>query len=143
MAEAVTPKQARFCELVAGGMSKSESYRNAYHANGMGDRSVRTEAHRLSHIPHIAEAIERLEEEDSAIRHSTDRLRNDWILQRLQDEAIRPKNPAGARVRALEILARTQGMFTDIKHVQIHRSPAEIEEELLQRLSALNLPLSS
>ena len=138
----LTPKQARFCELVAGGMSKSESYRNAYHANGMGDRSVRTEAHRLGLKPHIAEAIERLEEEDSAIRHSTDRLRNDWILQRLQDEAIRPKNPASARVRALEILARTQGMFTDVKHVQIHRSPAEIEEELLQKLGALNVPLS-
>ena len=143
MAEAVTPKQARFCELVAGGMSKSESYRNAYDANGMGDRSVRTAAHRLGLKPHIAEAIERLEEEDSAIRHSTDRLRNDWILQRLQDEAMNLRNPASARVRALEILARTQGLFTDIKHVQIHRSPAEIEEELLQKLGALNLPLSS
>ena len=143
MVEAVTPKQARFCELVAGGMSKSESYRNAYDANGMGDRSVRTEAHRLGLKPHIAEAIERLEEEDSAIRHSTDRLRNDWILQRLQDEAMNLRNPASARVRALEILARTQGLFTDIKHVQIHRSPAKIEEELLQKLGALNLPLSS
>ena len=138
----LTPKQARFCELVAGGMSKSESYRNAYDANGMGDRSVRTEAHRLGLKPHIAEAIERLEEEDSAIRHSTDRLRNDWILQRLQDEAIRPKNPASARVRALEILARTQGMFTDVKHVEMHRSPGEIEQELLQKLGSLNLPLS-
>jgi len=121
-------------------MSKSESYRSAYDANGMGDRSVRTEAHQRALKPHIAEAIERLEEEDSAIRHSTDRLRNDWILQRLQDEAIRPKNPASARVRALEILARTQGMFTDVNHVQIHRSPAEIEEELLQKLGALDLP---
>ena len=142
MAEAVTPKQARFCELVAGGMSKSESYRNAYDANGMADRSVRTEAHRLGLKPHIAEAIERLEEEDSAIRHTTDRLRNDWILQRLQDEAMNLRNPASARVRALEILARTQGMFTDVKHVEIHRSPAEIEEELLQKLGALNVPLS-
>ena len=140
MAEAVTPKQARFCELVAGGMSKSESYRNAYDANGMGDRSVRTEAHRLGLKPHIAEAIERLEEEDSAIRHSTDRLRNDWILQRLQDEASNFKNPASTRVRALEVLARTQGLFTDVKHVQIERSAEEIEEELLQKLGALNLP---
>ena len=71
MAEAVTPKQARFCELVAGGMSKSESYRNAYDANGMGDRSVRTEAHRLGLKPHIAEAIERLEEEEVPLRRTT------------------------------------------------------------------------
>ena len=133
-----TPKQARFCELVAGGMSKSESYRNAYHANGMADRSVRTEAHRLGLKPHIAEAIE----QDSVIRHSTEHLRNDWILQRLQDEAMNLRDPASARIRALEILARTQGLFTVVNHVQIQRSPAEIEEELLQKLGALNLPLS-
>jgi hypothetical protein len=60
-----------------------------------------------------------------------------------EDEAMNLRNPASARVRALELLARTQGLFTDIKHVQIHRSPAEIEEELLQKLGALNLPLSS
>ena len=59
-----------------------------------------------------------------------------------EDEAMNLRNPASARVRALEILARTQGMFTDVKHVEIHRSPAEIEEELLQKLGALNLPLS-
>jgi len=106
----------------------------------MSDASIRQEAHRLSRLPHIAEAIERLEEEDSAIRHSTDRLRNDWILQRLQDEASNLKNPVSTRVRALEILARTQGMFTDVNHVQIQQSPEEIEEELLQKLGALNLP---
>jgi hypothetical protein len=52
-------------------MSKSESYRSAYDANGMGDRSVRTEAHRLALKPHIAEAIERLEEEEVPLRRTT------------------------------------------------------------------------
>jgi len=139
----LTPKQAIFCELVAGGMSGSESYRNVYAATGMGDRSIRTEAYRLSQLPHIAEAIERLKEEDSAVRHSTDRLRNDWILQRLQDEAMNSKNPASARVRALEILGRANGLFENIQHIQIQRSPGEIEEELLQKLSALTVPLPS
>ena len=85
----LTPKQSRFCELVANGMRKTEAYRVAYDADQMGDHSITTEAHRLSLKPHIAEAIERLEEEDSAIPHSTDRLRNDWILQR----AFVPRSP--------------------------------------------------
>ena len=139
----LTPKQARFCGLVAGGMSGSESYRNAYAAGGMNDASIRQEAHRLSRLPHIAAAITRLREEDSAVRHSTDRLRNDWILQRLQDEAMNSKNPASARVRALEVVGRANGLFENIQHIQIQRSPAEIEQELLQKLGGLKLPLLS
>ena len=102
------------------------------------------EAHRLQRLPHLAEAIARLREQDSAVQHSTDRLRNEWILQRLQGEATNLRNPAAARVRALEVLARTQGMFKDVRHVEVSRSPAEIEQELLHKLGALKvLPLPS
>ena len=124
-------------------MSGSEAYRASYNAAGMNPASIRQEAHRLQRLPHLAEAIARLREQDSAVQHSTDRLRNDWILQRLQGEATNLRNPAAARVRALEVLARTQGMFKDVRHVEVSRSPAEIEQELLQKLGALNLPLCS
>ena len=113
----LTAKQSRFCELVSAGMSGSEAYRASYNAAGMNPASIRQEAHRLQRLPHLAEAIARLREQDSAVQHSTDRLRNEWILQRLQGEATNLRNPAAVRVRALEILARTQGMFTDVRGV--------------------------
>jgi len=139
----LTPKQSRFCELVAGGISGSEAYRNAYAAGGMNDASIRQEAHRLSRLPHIAEAVTRLREQDSEMVHATEKVRSDWIIERLMDEASNFKNPASSRVRALEILGKANGLFENVQHIRVHRSPEEIEQDLLQKLGALNLPLFS
>ena len=55
---ALTPKQARFAELVVAGHKMTTAYRMAYSAAQMQQPSVRVESSRLAALPHVAEAIE-------------------------------------------------------------------------------------
>ena len=105
-------------------MSGSEAYRNAYAAGGMNDASIRQEAHRLSRLPHIAEAVTRLREQDSEMVHATEKVRSDWIIERLMDEASNFKNPASSRVRALEILGESALTAPDVLS-QLMRPPSQ------------------
>ena len=60
------------------------------------------------------------------------------MIQRLQEEAISEINPASARVRRLEVLCRTLGLFDDKRGVEVkHRFPEEIMAALREELESL------
>ena len=57
----------------------------------------------------------------TAITHEIDqrseRLRcdSDWVVERLEQEAVDPENPASTRVRALELIGKHLGIFVPEK----------------------------
>tara|TARA_R110000824_G_scaffold313229_2_gene500073 strand:- start:3 stop:440 length:438 start_codon:yes stop_codon:yes gene_type:complete len=134
----ITPKQNAFCGFVADGDNNTEAYRKAYNASGMSEQVIRNSAYKLSKNESVQEAVKSLRVDRQVVDRATEKLSNDWVIQRLQDEAVSEKNPPATRVRALELLGKTGGLFDESTHVTFeHRSPEDIEKELLEKLGLI------
>ena len=136
--DTMTPKQSAFAGFVSEGDSLSEAYRKAYNTTKMSDNVVNNEASALAKNPKVKDAIESLRVQSRSAHKAHQKLSNDWIIQKLQDEAINDRNPAATRVRALELLGKTGGLFDESTHVTFeHRSPEDVEKELMEKLGIL------
>ena len=136
--DTMTPKQSAFAGFVAEGDSLSEAYRKAYNTAKMSDNVVNNEASALAKNQKVKQAIESLKVQTRSAHKAHQKLSNDWIMQKLHDEAINEGNPAATRVRALELLGKTGGLFDESTHVTFeHRSPEDVEKELLEKLNSL------
>lgn len=131
----LTPKQSVFASLIARGQNLTDAYRHAYDAERMKESTVRTESSREASKPHVAEAIANLKRNHRPTERHVEELRADWVLTRLQEEAISEANPASSRVRALEVLGRSLSLFDGSQPEKVeHRSPEEITEELVAKM---------
>jgi hypothetical protein len=134
----LTGKQEAFAKLVAGGAVLSDAYRECYSADTMKDSTVWSEACRLAQNPKVSARIKDIQA-DMEQSHRTRLLRREeWVLKSLQEEAVSADN-ASSRIRALELVGKTVGMFTDrIEQAETsERSASEIEKELKARLDRL------
>ena len=134
----ITPKQSAFATFVAQGDNNTEAYRKAYNTAKMSEQVIRNSACKLAKNERVREAIESLKVESKAQAQAREKLTNDWIVEQLQDEALNEKNPPATRVRALELLGKSGGLFDESTHVTFeHRSPEDVERELMEKLGAL------
>ena len=134
----VSPKQSAFAAFVAEGDSYTEAYRKAYDASKMKDQVVWNAASRLAKNKKVVTYITALKKKDATAIEAHDKLSKAWILERLQDEAQSEKNPAATRVRALELLGKTSGLFDESTHITFeNRTPEDVEKELLEKLAVL------
>ena len=134
----LTGKQEAFAKLVAGGAVLSDAYRECYSADTMKDSTVWSEACRLAQHPKVSARIKDIQADMEADRRTIERRREEWVLKRLSEEADQADN-ASSRIRALELVGKTVGMFTDrIEQAETsERSASEIEKELKARLDRL------
>jgi len=134
----LTGKQEAFAKLVAGGAVLSDAYRECYAADSMKDSTVWSEACRLGQNPKVSARIKDIQADMEADRRTIERRREEWVLKRLSEEADQADN-ASSRIRALELVGKTVGMFTDrIEQAETNeRSSAEIEKDLKARLARL------
>ena len=135
MRKPLTSKQAKFASLVARGQNKSQAYRSAYDARHMKQTSIKVEANKVSNLPHVAGAIKNLRENHKPTERTVEALTDDWIIQRLQEEATDESNPPASRVRSLEVLGKIGGLFDNKVTVTTQRSVEEVEKELVEKLS--------
>lgn len=135
MKKPLTNKQAKFASLVARGQTKSQAYRSAYDARHMKQTSIKVEANKVSNLPHVADAIQSLRENHEPTERTVEALTDDWIIEKLQEEASDESNPPHSRVRALEVLGKIGGLFDKTVTVTTLKSPEELEKELVEKLS--------
>lgn len=134
----LTGKQEAFAKLVAGGSMLSDAYRECYSADNMKSSTLWSEACRLAQNPKVSTRIKDIQADMEADRRTIERRREEWVLKRLSEEADQADN-ASSRIRALELVGKTVGMFTDrIEQAETsERSASEIEKELKARLDRL------
>ena len=134
----LTGKQEAFAKLVASGSMLSDAYRECYSADNMKSSTLWSEACRLAQNPKVSTRIKDIQADMEADRRTIERRREEWVLKRLQEEADGADN-ASSRIRALELVGKTVGMFTDrIEQAETsERSASEIEKELKARLDRL------
>ena len=134
----LTAKQEGFAQKVSRGAVLSDAYRECYAADTMKDSTVWTEACKLAQHPKVSKRIKELQAQIEQDRRTIERRREEWVLKRLQEEADGADN-ASSRIRALELVGKTIGMFTDrIEQAdETQRTASEIEKELEAKLSRL------
>ena len=134
----LTAKQESFAQKVAAGSILSDAYRESYAAENMADKTVWSEACRLAQNPKVATRIKAIQDEKEQSRRVIALRREEYVLKRLQEEAEQAETD-GSRVRALELLGKTVGLFTDKVEIEqdTDKTAAELEADLERRLSAL------
>ena len=134
----LTAKQESFAQKVAAGAILSDAYRESYAAENMADKTVWSEACRLAQNPKVATRVRAIQADLEADHRTRAARREEFVLKQLQDEATGAETD-GARVRALELLGKTVGLFTDKVEIEQDndKTAAELEADLERRLSAL------
>ena len=134
----LTAKQEAFAQLVAKGSMLVEAYREAGYMPNGSDKTQWEAASRLMANSKVLARVKQLQADMEEDRRTIERRREEYVLKRLQEEAEQADTD-GARVRALELMGKTIGMFTDRVETddKTERQAADIEAELRQKLERL------
>jgi len=139
----LTQKQSAFCAFVAGGDTQTDAYIKAYDTNKISRRTASNEGSILMKIEKIRDRVAEIKDQAYQARKNHKKISKDWILDKLRVEAEDEDNNPSVRVRALEILAKTEKLFDDSTNVTVvHRSAEEVEKELQARLQDLNIAMN-
>jgi hypothetical protein len=134
----LTEKQMAFAGFVANGLNYKESYRKAYGAKNYSESALAVEASRMMKDERIQQAVNDLKADIKSTKKAHEKLTGKWILQRLVDEAMDETNPPSTRVRALELLGKSEGIFEENTKLTVeHRRPEDVERELKEKLAEM------
>ena len=141
MQNQLTAKQDTFALEVVNGCSFSDAYRRAYGAENMKPQVIHIEASRLAANPKVALRLGELSREKDEDRRLQAIRREDFVLDGLMHESVNAESDS-ARVRALELIGKTIGLFADrpIKEDAPELTAAELEQEIFKKLSYLSNP---
>ena len=134
----LTAKQQAFADLIATGQRQSVAYRRAYDATDMAPATVWNEASRLVRHPEVAQRLALLKQEAEYSAATRREVTRDFVFQELAALAMDAPT-SNARLKALELLGKSVGMFTDRVEVEVEeveRSAEEIEASIRMRLGA-------
>jgi len=140
----LTKNALKFCELVVKGDRPVQAYATAYRPGESAKKtSIHSAAARLMGDPRVRRHIEALKRKsEKALLEQSIGLR-EWTLERLKEEASDRDSPPASRVSALGLLARASKLIeSGSSQVNVNvgvatRPSAEVEQELIARLSAL------
>ena len=139
----LTAKQSAFCAFIAEGDNQTEAYIKSHDVKKQSRKASANEGSKLMRMEKVRSRVSELKEQRQKAKETHRKLSKDWILDKLRTEASDDENNASVRVRALEILAKTEKLFDDSTNVTVvHRSAEEVEKELQARLQDLNIKLN-
>lgn len=138
-ASGLTAKQETFARaVVMDGMSLSDAYRASHCADTMASGTLWTKASLLAKSDKVRSRMVALQAEMDRRYYDDAQRTRALVFERLWEEALTARQD-GARIRALELLGKSVGMFRDRQAVEVvgARSAEEISAELEARLKAL------
>jgi len=133
----LTPKQRKFAENLADGMTQSDAYKFAYDATDMQGDTIRNKASGLAQRGDIRAAVDALMSERMRImevKGVSDRSKVVGLLRQFAEDDSRPDH---VRLRAVELWGKTCGAFVEIVEDRRDRPAAMVAVELERRLGAL------
>ena len=135
----LTGKQEAFAQQVAKGSVLSDAYREAYNAENMKDKTIWEEACKLAQHPKVSARIKSIQADMETDRRMIALRREEYVLRRLQEEA-EGADTSSSKIRALELLGKTTGLFADktiIENGDNDKTAEQLEDEIAERLAAL------
>lgn len=130
----LTVQMQMFVSCLMQGQTKVQAYRNAYNSRGGSDSTIIASANKLIKDPRITALLGSLEEavREKVIEDSVKTRR--FVMERLHDKVTGAKTES-AELKALELMGRAIGMFTDkvegkIEEISTERLKAELKDHL-------------
>jgi hypothetical protein len=137
----LTDKQDLFVQYITQGHSQADAYRKAYNTENMTDASIYNASWELMRHPKVSERIIQINNwiDEKQRMHAVGMV--GFVQEKLLELATSDKSPDHVRVKSLELLGRSAGMFTDKKEIKTisDDSLPELEAKLRQRMDALRL----
>ena len=133
----LTPKQRKFAENLADGMTQSDAYKFAYDATDMQGDTIRNKASQLAQRGDIRAAVDALMVERMRlmeVKGVSDRSKVVGLLRQFAEDDARPDH---VRLRAVELWGKTCGAFVEVIEDRRDRPAAAVAIELERRLGAL------
>ena len=131
----LSPKMRLFAKLITEGHSPSESYRRAYDCSNSSNVTVSANACKLLKDSRVSEVVRQAEQAESII--SDPPALRAFVLRQLLNHSNTMKTESN-QIRALELLGKSIGMFTDKVETKLERVDTEqIKTELEKRLLEL------
>ena len=131
----LSPKMRLFAKLITEGHSPSESYRRAYDCSNSANVTVSANACKLLKDPRVSEMVQQANQAESIVSNPKELRAH--ILRQLLNHSNTMKTESN-QIRALELLGKTIGMFTDKVETKVERvDPEQIKAELEKRLLEL------
>jgi hypothetical protein len=135
----LTPKQAHFARLVGAGSTQADAYREAYDSKpDTKPDSIHQAASRVARNPQVQARIEYVQGQKERGIVAASLSDRELVLTTLRTLAVLATPADSGKLRALELLGRTAGMFKDV--VETRRPPAttsQLEDRLRAALDAL------
>ena len=137
----ITAKQYEFARLVAEEhLTSSDAYRKAYRPTiFVKNKSIHEMACRVMTNIKVQSMIRSIQHERDEENRTRAIRREEYVLKKLTEE-VEYGDKASSRIRALELLGKTVGMFSDkvvLDTIKIDRTSEEIKEDLKLKLQKL------
>ena len=137
----LTAKMRLFASLLAKDMTPKEAYRKAYDCSRMSEASVQACANELMRDPRISMLMESLWQDtrEAVIADAVSARR--MVMADLYKHAKDANAQLGNRLKALELIGRAVGMFTDKVESKVEEvSVDQLKKELESSLELLSAP---
>lgn len=134
----MTAKMQAFTTYVLQGDSPLEACKKAYQWKGT-DASARVHANKLMHDARVSHLLEQgwSNVKEAVVADQVQLKRH--VLDQLYQHANEEKNPLSLRIRSLELLGRSIGMFTDKVETKTEQvNTDQLKKELESHLSMLD-----
>ena len=112
----LTFRQKQFADYLADGYNQTDAYRKAYDTVLMSSKTVWEAASRLSKNHKVVARLDHLFAEKEALECMLRLSYEDFIIRELRSLAVNSKS-GKVRIRALELLGKTVGLFSKHKSV--------------------------
>jgi len=131
----LSPKAHAFAMNVASGMSPKEAYRRAYNPPNSSDATMQKNANALLKDARISLLLESLWEDVKENIITDQIIARRYVMKELLSHAKDEKNQTSNKLKALELMGRAIGMFTDkveqrVEEVSVEQLKKELESSL-------------
>lgn len=133
----LTPKQRLFVTHIMSGMTKIQAYRASYDCKTENDATITASANKLLNDPRILVLLQGYEDtvREKVIEDAVRTRR--FVMEKLHDRVNQAKTES-AELKALELMGRAVGMFTDKVEGKVEQISTErLKEELKSHLTLL------
>lgn len=133
----LTPKQRLFVTHIMSGMTKIQAYRASYDCKTENDATITASANKLINDPRILVLLQGYEDtvREKVIEDAVRTRR--FVMEKLHDR-VKSAKTESAELKALELMGRAVGMFTDKVEGKVEQISTErLKEELKSHLTLL------
>ena len=107
----LTSRQALFVEELLTGVSQTTAYKSNYSTTHMSSKTIWEASSRLSKHPKVVARLDELRAEKEVQERMLRLFYGDFVIRELHKLALNAKSDR-ARIKALELLGKTVGVFT-------------------------------